>query len=154
MQPAMSAPPSFTTRLFAAHESVAPGSQTELLVEIEVASEWHIYDPIVLDTGLGTDIKFTLPAGVAIGELRYPPPTLGKTAGLEYLEHAGKIRVIAPLTIANSVEPGQTLTIAAEISGLVCKELCLPIEAKATLTLPVQAEQGPPANQKTILRSA
>ncbi|MFQ5806289.1 MAG: protein-disulfide reductase DsbD domain-containing protein [Phycisphaerae bacterium] len=148
IQPATPEPPKFTARLLAAHESVQPGGQTDLLVEIEVGKPWHIYDPIVLDTGLPTTVKFTPPPGVTIGELRYPPPSLGETAGLEYLEHSGRIHALAPLKLAADVEPGRTLTIAVKVTGLACIEMCLPVETTTSLQLPVTAELGKPANEK------
>lgn len=146
LQPAMPQPPKLTARLLAAHESVQPGGQTELLVEIQVDKPWHVYHPIVLDTGLATDVEFATPLGVTIGELRYPAPVLGKTASLEYLELSGKIHAIAPLRLAADVEPGRTMPITARITGLACIERCVPVKTAATLELPVTAEQGRPAN--------
>lgn len=139
-------PPSFTARLLTGHESLAPGGQTDLLVEIEVASPWHVYHPIVLDTGLATSVKFTTPPGVTIGDLRFPTPRFGKTAGFEYLELSGKIRAVAPLKIAADVAPGQTVTISAEVSGLACVEMCLPVRTTAALELPITPTQGQPVN--------
>jgi len=150
IQPAIQAPPKFSARLLAAHESVAPGGRTELLVEIEVEDPWHIYDPIILDTGLPTEVKFTTPPGVTVGDLRFPAPVLGKDAGLEYLKHSGKIHALAPLTVAADVEPGQTVLIAARITALACKKLCLPVRASAELRLPITTDHGSPANEKVF----
>lgn len=144
----MPAPPEFTARLLAAHESVSPGGGTELLVEIEVGSPWHVYHPVVLDTGLPTEVKFTTPPGVTVGELRFPVPALGETAGLEYLELPGKFRCTAPLTLGGEVEPGQTISIGAKITGLACAQLCLPVETTARLKLSVTETQGQAVNQE------
>ena len=150
LQPTMQAPPKFSASLLAGHESVQPGGQTEVLVEIDVEQPWHIYDPIILDTGLPTEVEFTAPTGVTVGELRFPAPALGKDAGFEYLDHSGTIRALAPLTIAADVEPGQTVSIVARISALACKQLCLPVKASAELELPITAEHGSPANEKAF----
>ena len=140
--------PRFSAKLLAASESVQPGGQTELLLEIDVPQPWHIYHPIVIDTGLPTDVRFETPPGVTIGELRFPAPTLGETAGFEYLELSGKVGCIAPLAVAADVSPGQTLAIKANVSGLACTDKCLPVSAKAMLELPVTETQGKPANQE------
>ena len=137
--------PTFTAKLYAAHESVAPGGQTELLVEIDVADPWHIYHPIILDTGLATDVQFTTPAGVTIGDLRFPVPAFGEQVGLEYLEHTGKLRCVAPLRVAADVPAGKSSPIGVEITGLACIEACLPVETAASLTLPITAKAGKPA---------
>lgn len=141
-------PPRFAATLLAANESLAPGEQTELLIEIEVGSPWHIYDPIILDTGLATRVKFTASQAVTIGELRFPPPALGEQAELEYLEHSGKIGVLTTLTLGADAKAGETLRLRADVSGLACKEMCLPVSATATLELPITATPGAARNQK------
>lgn len=148
MQPGPAAPPKFSAKLLTAHESVAPGGTTELLVEISVGKPWHIYHPIILDTGLTTDVRFTTPPGFEIGDLRFPPPELGETAELEYLEHTGTIRCIAPLKAPASTTPGQSVSIGVKITGLACVEMCLPVETGATLELPITPAPGKPANAK------
>ena len=148
MQPPTQTAPPFSARLLAANASVQPGGQTELLVEINLGEPWHLYHPVVLDTGLPTTIEFTAPRGVTIGEPRFPAPALGETAGLEYLALSGKIRCIAPLTVATDAKPGQTLTISAGINGLACIELCVLVEATATLKLPVTEAPGKPVNEE------
>ena len=140
--------PSFTARLLAAHESIAPGEQTELLVEINVGKPWHIYDPIILDTGFATEIKFSAPDGVTIGDVRFPRPHLGAGAGLEYLEHEGTIRCIAPLSLAENTAAQESIKITAAVSGLACVEMCLPVNTETALQLPVTAQLGKLANEK------
>ena len=80
MQPGPAAPPEFSAKLLASHESIAPGATTELMVKISVGKSWHIYHPIILDTGLATDVQFTTPPGFEIGDLRFPVPELGESS--------------------------------------------------------------------------
>jgi len=148
MQPAMPEPPQFKARLLVANESIQPGGQTELLIEISVGKPWHIYHPIVLDTGLATSVEFTTSPGVTIGTPRFPAPLLGESAGLEYLEHSGTIRAVAPLRIAENVAPGTEIAIKADVSGLACVEMCLPVSTTATLKIPVTESPGKPANER------
>ena len=142
--------PTFTAKMMAAHESIAPGTQTELLIEISISKPWHIYDPIILDTGFATDIKFDVPAGVVIGDVRFPAPHLGSGAGLEYLEHSGTIRCVAPLSLAEGAATGQSIEINADVSGLACVEMCLPVNTSASLRIPVTSQLGKPANEKVF----
>jgi len=146
LQTGQPASPKLTARMLAAHQSVQPGGQTELLIEYAASTPWYLYHPVVLDTGLPTTVEFTTPPGVTIGALRFPPPKLGQTAGLEYLAQAGTIRALAPLTVAESIAPGQSLQITAKISGLACIEMCVPVETTVTLELPVAAAAGPAAD--------
>jgi len=139
--------PKLTTRLYATHEAIQPGRRTELAVEVNIEAGWHIYHP-ALHTGIPTVVSFDAPAGVKIGEVRYPRPHLGQMAGIELLELSGRVMLLAPLTLEAGVKPGTTLTLRATVTALACKELCLPVEETASLTLPVAAEMGNPANQK------
>jgi thiol:disulfide interchange protein len=141
-QPAL---PKFTAKLYAAQESLVPGGQTELAVEINVEKGWYTYDPIVLDTGAPTTISFDVPAGVTIGELRFPVPSLEKEVGLEYLALDGRIVVLSTLQLAPDA-PLEPIPIKATVHGLACKQLCFPVQAQTSLTLPVSAQPEAAAN--------
>lgn len=150
MQAASPETPKFAAKMSAARESVEPGGRVELLIEIEIGSPWHIYDPVVLNTGLPTSVKFSSSHAVEVDRLRFPPPRLGKTAGQEYLEHSGKIGLLTTLTVSPEVKPGETLVLRANVSALACLELCLPVSATAALRLPITAEPGAAVNRKEV----
>jgi thiol:disulfide interchange protein len=135
----------FTARLHAAHESIQPGGQTELAIEINVQKGWHIYHPLVLDTGAPTTVSFAVPPSVTLGELRFPTPMLGKEYDFEYLALAGQAVVLTTLQLAPdaALEP---LEIKATVRALACKELCIPVEAQARLTLKVSPQPPSPAD--------
>lgn len=141
------AEPKLTTRLYAAHEAIQPGGHTELAVELTIEAGWHIYHP-ALHTGIPTVVSFDAPPGVKIGEVRFPRPHLARTAGIESLELSGRVVFLAPLTLDAGAKPGTALKLKTTVTALACKELCLPIEETASLTLPVAAEMGKPVNQK------
>lgn len=137
--------PRFDVRMYAAVESLAPGLETELAVELDVARPWHIYHPILLDTGMPTTLEFTVPAGVTLGTPRFPTPKLGSTGGIEYLELSGKHVVLIPLRVAGDASPGPA-AIGVNVSALACTDLCVPVSAKATLQLPITGAAGKAAN--------
>lgn len=132
------APPKFTAKLHAAEDPVAPGGQTELALELNLEQGWHTYHPLILDTGAPTQVEFTAPAGVTFGELRFPTPDLEEDHELRYLSLSGRTVLLTTLKLAPDVHPGP-LTIRADVRALVCKELCVPAEAEATLTFQVGA---------------
>jgi thiol:disulfide interchange protein len=139
------AAPKFNVKLYAADSSVQPGGQTELAVEINVEKGWHIYHPIVLDTGAPTTITFDVPPGVTVGEPRFPVPTLGEEADLEYLVLPNKVVALATLKLAPDATLA-SLPVKATVRALACKELCLPVQAQVSLNLPVSAQPPTPAN--------
>jgi len=141
LQPA-SASPKVAARLYAAQDSIQPGGQTELALEINVEQGWHIYHPIILDAGGATTIRWDGPAGVTFGEPRFPTPELVEDRGLKYLGLSGRVIVLVTLQAASDIPPGG-LPLKAAMHTMACKELCFPVEVEAALTLNVAA--GPPA---------
>ncbi len=137
--------PALKARLYAAHEAVAPGGRTELVVELLPEKSWHIYDPIILDTGAPTLLTFDAPRGVTIGPPQFPAPTLGEDHGLEYLAHEGRVRVLAPLEVAADAAVGDA-PLRVRVRALMCKEACVPVQAEATLALRIAPEQGAPTH--------
>ncbi|MBU0618214.1 MAG: hypothetical protein KKI02_10890 [Planctomycetes bacterium] len=142
-----SAPPKLTVQLYAEADSIPPGGQTDLAIEINVEKGWHIYHPIVLDTGAPPTIGFTLPPGATVGELRFPTPTLGEQADLEYLALEGQVVVLTTLHVAADAAPGP-LSIQVHVRALACKQLCVPVQTAARLTLNVSTQPPAAANAK------
>jgi thiol:disulfide interchange protein len=139
--------PKFSAKLYPDHESISPGGQVELVVELTVEKGWHIYHPVLLDTGAPTTIDFELSPGATVGDLRFPMPKLGKEADLEYLALEGKVVVLTTLSLAADAPP-TPVTVKANVYALACKELCLPVDAEARLTLPVSNAEGVAANSE------
>ncbi len=138
-------PPRFDIRLYSAVDSLSPGVDTELAVEIDVAKPWHIYHPILLQTGMPTTLEFTVPAGITLGTPQFPMPKLGSTGGIEYLELLGKSVVIVPVHVAKDAKSGPT-NFAVDVRALACTELCIPVSGKATLATSITQAPGKPAN--------
>ena len=138
--------PTLSVDLRTAHDAVAPGEQITLAIAIRVSAPWHVYNPIILDSGFPTTIEFDLPAGVIVDNVRFPTPTFDSVgegdASIEYLEHAGEFVVLAGLSADASLAPGGTLEIKAQVSALACIEQCIPVDASARLKLPVRASLG------------
>ncbi len=130
------AAPKFTAALRAADESVPPGGKTELAVELTIEKGWHIYHPIILDTGAPTTIAFEAPPGVTFGELRFPAPELEEEGDAKFLSLAGRVVVLTTIEIAKDVPPGPA-KVQTLVHALVCKGLCVPMDATAALTLKV-----------------
>lgn len=142
-----------SARMYAAHQAIAPGGRTEIAVEVEIQPEWHIYHRIPFGPGIPTTFKFKHPEGVIIGEARYPTPTLGDMAGIEFLGYAGKVTFLVPLEVGKDVAAGQDLTIEVAVDGLACKESCVLVGASARLKLRVAAEMGKPINEKAFKKA-
>lgn len=137
--------PKVTAKLYADRDSIQPGGTVALAVEINVPKDWHIYHPIQLDTGAATTISFDAPKSVTFGELRFPTPTLGQQADLEYLALEGRVVVLTTMQLAAGA-PAEPIAVKAHVRALACKELCFPVSTEAGLRLNVAARPPGPAN--------
>ncbi len=141
----------FQARLYLSHETLQPGSDAELAVELTVASGWHIYHPITIDTGLPTTIEFEAPPGVSVGAARFPQPILGRESaeGLtqEYLALEGRTVVLAPVHVDATAAPGSG-KIVARVRALACKKLCVPAAAEPELSVTISPAAPAPANAR------
>lgn len=146
------AQPNFDARLIASETQVQPGDSIELAIEIRVQKDWHVYDPIILDTGSPTEIIFHLPPGVTVDPPRFPTPYLAEEHGMEYLAHAGTFTVLTTLHFGAEL-PSGPFEIKTDLYGLACKELCVPVDTAATLRLNDPDEQ-PADNAADLVRKA
>lgn len=132
--------PTFSVKLHSAATAVAPGGSVELAVEINLGSPWHIYHPILLDTGIPTTVSFDLPPGFRTDPLRFPVPRLGQAEDLRYLGFEGKVIVLTKLHAPADARAGTEVELKATVKGLACIEACVPVQASATLKLPVGSD--------------
>ena len=139
--------PKLGVKLHVAQTHVQPDGQTDLAIEIAVPADWHVYHPIILDTGMPTTVSFEAPAGVTFGPLRFPEPTPKEETGLKYLSLEDTFHVLTTVSVPEDARAG-SLNIKATVKALVCKELCLPVEASATTALKVASGAPQPANRE------
>ncbi|MGE3182509.1 MAG: cytochrome c biogenesis protein CcdA [Phycisphaerae bacterium] len=141
----LQAAPEFSAKLHADRTAVAPGETFAVVAEITVGDKWHVYHPLLLDTGLATKIKATLPDGVTLGPWQFPEPRLGEAAGIEYLALKSTFAVIADAKVSETFT-GDNVQIDAEITALACIEQCVRVSTEASLKIPV-GRDGAPANE-------
>src|SRR5688500_219418 len=61
-------------QLLADVSAAKPGATFTLGVLLTLDPHWHVYWTNPGDSGRATSVKFQAPAGVTVGELRYPVP--------------------------------------------------------------------------------
>jgi len=127
-----------------APDGVAPGAPVWVGLQITHQPEWHTYWKNAGDSGLPTELTWTLPAGLAAGDVAWPVPKkipIGNLANYGY-EHTVLLPV--PVTVAPDFKPAPALVGAGGIdirlkaSWLVCRKECIPEDGEFALTLPAQ----------------
>ena len=130
--------------LVAQTTSVAPGQTTHVALTQDIQKGWHTYWRNSGDSGEATVIKWTLPPGWTAGDIIWAPPSREPTGPLMNYGYHGQVLLPVEITAPKTARPGQTVTLQADVQFLVCADLCVPEDAKLTLTLPVTAAPGGP----------
>jgi thiol:disulfide interchange protein/DsbC/DsbD-like thiol-disulfide interchange protein len=147
--PAVAAPPLagdlVKPALYAESASLAPGKTLWLDLHLQVAPGWHIYWKNPGDSGLPTEIAWTLPAGFSAGEINWPVPERFVVGGLANFGYAESADLLMPITPPAGLDPGGTVHLDATVKYLVCSEICIPGEGKVALDLPAGPGTPDPA---------
>lgn len=142
--------------LVARDQSIAPGSTTYVALRQKIDKGWHTYWRNSGDSGEATRIEWTLPPGWTAGDIVWPAPHRQPTGPLMNYGYQGEVLLPVPITAPAGAKPGDTVTLKAAATFLVCEEICVPEDAVLTLSLPVRqalAEPNPiwgPAIARTL----
>jgi len=121
-----------------APDGVAPGKPVWLGLAIEHQPHWHTYWKNPGDSGLPTTLVWTLPAGVAAGDIAWPTPKRLPVGPLVNYGYEDKLLLPVPLTVAPDFK-ARTLDVKLSAQWLVCKDVCIPQQGEFTLSIPVQS---------------
>ena len=138
--PALEEPSAVSVELIAEHASLQPGGTTRIGVHFDLEEGWHIYAKEPGDAGLPTKIEWSVPSGVTIEPLEWPPHQEFVDPGdIRTFGYAGAVVLSSRLTLAPG-SPPEAIPVHAKVKWLACKELCIPGSADLDLSLPVSAE--------------
>ena len=108
-------------------DAIVPGQSLRLGVELTMEEKWHTYWIFSGDAGLPIEVEWQLPAGIVAGPLQWPLPNKFEEQGeLVVYGYADEVLLMAEATAPQALAAGDTLHLAAEVSWLVCRELCIP----------------------------
>lgn len=133
-----------TVELVPQTRGVTPGGTVQVALRQEIQPGWHTYWKNSGDSGAPTEIKWTLPPGWTAGDIVWAPPSRQPTGPLMNYGYQGQVLLPVQLTAPRSARPGETVTLKAHASLLVCADVCVPEDADLTLDLPVTAAAAQP----------
>ncbi|MBR9813844.1 thiol:disulfide interchange protein [bacterium] len=138
--------------LVAAQTAAVPGQPLTVALRLEPDKHWHTYWINPGDSGLPTKIQWSLPAGASVGELQFPFPERQSLGPLTNYGYSGEHFLLADITPPADFA-GNTFTVNAEASWLVCDDVCIPGDAPLALSLPV-AQNAKPSRWAAKLEQA
>ena len=121
-----------------APDGAAPGATVWVGLQLTHTPEWHTYWKNSGDSGLPTELQWTLPAGVNAGEIAWPTPRKFPLAGLANYGYSGTVLLPVPLVIDPAFR-GDHIDIQLQASWLACRKECIPEEGRYSLRLPVSS---------------
>jgi len=121
-----------------APDGLAPGATAWLGLAIAHQPGWHTYWKNPGDSGLPTELRWTLPDGVAAGDIAWPVPQRIRVGPLANYGYEGEVLLAVPLTIASGADTSGADTLRARLhaSWLACRVECIPEEGDFELLLP------------------
>ncbi|MBU1440326.1 MAG: thioredoxin family protein [Gammaproteobacteria bacterium] len=128
-----------------APQGISPGATVWVGLQLTHQPEWHTYWKNSGDSGLPTELSWTLPPGVYNGDIAWPVPRKIPIGNLANYGYEGTVLLPVPLTVAPDFKPDAPLTGVATLdvklkaSWLVCRLECIPEDGEFLLKLPVSS---------------
>ena len=138
---ALKAPRHAAITLVAETHAIAAGDTVEVGVLFKLDPEWHIYWKNPGDSGQAPKLTWTLPPGFVVSDIVWPAPrriASGPLMNYGYEDQALlRVAVTAPSPLPPDIAAAKTVTVAARVRYLICREDCIPGEAEVSLPLQV-----------------
>ena len=138
-----------TAELVSLGSAIAPGGAQQVGLVLTMDEHWHVYWINAGDSGEPPHIAWTLPEGITAGAMQFPIPErlpLGPLMDFGYEDE-----VAFPLTIsaAATMKPGP-VHLDAQVTWLVCAQVCIPGKAHLGLDLMVRPGAPPPSQEPQV----
>ncbi len=144
-----------------APQGVKAGSPLMLGLLLQHQPGWHTYWLNAGDSGLATQLNWTLPKGMSAGPTVWPTPRMIRVANM--VNHGYEDQVLLATEVKVAANPGPLATeVMLRADWLVCKQECIPQSGEFVLKLPAQSSiathamafEGLMAQQPTPLKPA
>ena len=126
-------------RLVAASGATGTADSLRLGLHFQLTPGWKIYWRSPGDAGFPPRIDWTGSTNVAAADVRWPAPVRFELFGLDTFGYGGE--VVLPIDLKPRTK-GAPVSVVAQVEYLVCETICVPHEARLTLSLPA----GPAAS--------
>lgn len=139
-----------TAEMVSLGPSIAPGGKQTVGLVLTLEDGWHVYWVNAGDSGEPPQIDWSLPDGFTAGQMQFPIPSrlpLGPLMDFGYEDH-----VAFPVTISApaSAPVGRVAHLDAQVSWLVCQDVCLPGKAHMGIDLNVDANAPGPSRESKV----
>jgi DsbC/DsbD-like thiol-disulfide interchange protein/cytochrome c biogenesis protein CcdA len=138
-----------TAELVELGPAIAPGGAQMVGLVLTIEEHWHVYWINAGDSGEPPHIAWTLPAGITAGPMQFPIPERLPLGPLMDFGYEDEVAFPVRIAAAPTVKPGPA-HLDAQITWLVCAQVCIPGKAHLGLDLTVQPGAPPPEQEPKL----
>jgi DsbC/DsbD-like thiol-disulfide interchange protein len=109
--------------------SIVPGGRWLMALRLVSDPEWHTYWTNPGDAGNPPSLEWKLPRGFRAGPILWPTPDRIAEPPLAVYGYPGEALFLTEVEAPQDLRPGQSVTLAAHASWVVCQEICIRGEA-------------------------
>jgi thiol:disulfide interchange protein DsbD len=120
--------------------AVAPGERFTIVLRQSIREGWHTYWVNPGDSGEPTQLTWRAPNGWNVGPIQWPAPEAIPFDILVNFGYSGEVLFPIAVTAPANARVGDTVTLEADAYWLVCSDICIPEEAKLSLSVPIAAQ--------------
>lgn len=106
-------------------ETVTLGQEFLIGINYKIDTDWHIYWSNPGDSGLPTEIEWSIPEGFEIESTDYPTPEKIPFSGMANFGYSNEVLITAKVKLVKELKNG-VYKFSAKSKWLVCKEKCIP----------------------------
>jgi thiol:disulfide interchange protein DsbD len=133
--------PHLTAELVSLGPAIAPGGAQIVGLVLTLEEHWHVYWINPGDSGEPPHIAWTLPPGLTAGPMQFPIPERLPLGPLMDFGYEDEVAFPVRISATPTAKPGPA-HLDAQITWLVCAQVCIP--GKAHLGLDLTAQPGAP----------
>ncbi len=130
-----------TADLIAGTSAAVPGKTLTVAVRERMEPGWHTYWANPGDSGEPTSIEWSLPEGLKAGPILWPLPHIIPVGPLVEYGYDDEVILLTEIQVPENA--AGSIKLAAKVSYLVCRDICVPEDSHVELTLPVANESAP-----------
>ncbi len=132
-----------------AAEGIAPGRPIWLGLQLSHIEGWHTYWKNPGDSGLPTELQWTLPKGVSAGDIAWPIPHKFPIGTLANYGYTGTVLLPVPMVVSPDFKPSinNDITVNLHATWLVCSKECIPEEGNFELRIPANVSTATNASE-------
>jgi thiol:disulfide interchange protein DsbD len=143
--------PHAVVELIADQNAVVPGGSLWLGVRFTLDPGWHIYWVNPGDSGAPPALSWHLPGGFRASPAEWPVPERIPVSSLVNYGYHGDVVLPVEIRVPSRLEVGRRTALGATVKWLVCRELCIPGDARLELAMPVRPSSQPPSSGSSTL---